>query len=347
MSRSGFPVLSGPAGTAGPRKTFSTLIGVVCCLGWQLFFFLALTGCSEPPHDFYQGYIEAEYLLVAAPLGGQLQSMAVSRGMTVAAGSPLFTLEHELESAAMAEAEQGVASAENRLADLTKGGRPSELAAIEARLEQARASHGLATLEYERRFNLVQQQTIPTEEFDRARSEKEQSAALVAQLTAELVTAGLGARADAIAVARAELEAARERLRQARWRLGQKSQAAPRGGLVYDTFYVEGEFVPVGYPVVSLLPPDNIKVRFFVPEAVVGGLTMGQRMTVHLDGASREYSATVSYISPQAEYTPPVIYSRETRTRLVYMVEAAVTKEDAVGLHPGQPVDVRSGAPNG
>lgn len=310
-------------------------------LKFTLLLLLLLCGCGEPSDDCYQGYIEGEYLQIAAPLAGQLEILPVKRGLTVAPGDLLFTLEHFLENAAVAEAEQGLARAASLLADLTKGQRPTEIKAIEARLAQARAAHDLARKEFDRLELLVRSQSASRESHDRAASELQRTAALVDQSTAELETAGLGARSDAIAAARAETQAARERLRQARWKLAQKSQIATAGGLVFDTYYEPGEFVPAGRPVLSLLPPGQIKIRFFVPETVVGKLQIGQRIQFGFDGAERNYTATIFFISPQAEYTPPVIYSRETRSKLVFLVEAGPDPAEAARLHPGQPVDVR------
>lgn len=117
--------------------------------------------------------------------------------------------------------------------------------------------------------------------------------------------------------------------------------AAPRAGLVYDTLYREGEWIAAGSPVVRLLPPQNIKVRFFVPEAVVGGLAPGRAVSLHCDGCAADVPAAISFISSESEYTPPVIYSNETRVKLVYMIEARPSPGDAPKLHPGQPLEVR------
>lgn len=314
-------------------------------LCWLLAFFV-LSGCSNGPADYFQGYVEGEYLYVSSPLGGRLESLSVSRGATVSAGQPLFVLEQEFERAAVAEAEQGWHQAENRLADLSKGLRPSEIAALEAKLAQATVAAELAAKEYARRDVLLKQKAIATEQFDRSRTEKERSEAQVQQLEAELTTARLGARSDQVEAAQAAVAAARERLTQARWTLEQKQLVAPQDGLVFDTYYVRGEFVPAARPVLSILPPGNILVRFFVPEEMVSTLAPGREVLVHLDGIATPYRATVSYISPQAEYTPPVIYSRETRTKLVYMIEARPAAEDAPALHPGQPVEVRLEQPD-
>lgn len=305
-----------------------------------LLFLTILTGCSKPTNDHFQGYIEGEFTRVAAPLAGQLAALPVSRGMSVQAGATLFTLEHSLESGAVAEAEQGLARATSQLADLTKGRRPTEIAAIEAQLEQARSARDLARLEFERMHKLLQSQTVSQDKYDRAEAELKSTRARIDQLSAELKTAGLGGRADAIAAARAEVAAARERLQQARWKPDQKNQAAPQSGLVFDTFYTVGEFVPAGYPVVSLLPPGQIKLRFFVPETVVGTLKIGGKVNFTFDGDPGNHPAVISFVSPQAEYTPPVIYSRETRSQLVFLIEARPDPAEAAKLHPGQPVDV-------
>ncbi|MHB1351573.1 MAG: HlyD family secretion protein [Desulfobulbaceae bacterium] len=302
---------------------------------------LALAGCSNGPPDYFQGYVEGEYLYVSSPLAGNLEGLAVSRGEQVKAGQPLFDLEREHERAAAAEAEQNLRQAENRLADLEKGQRPSEIAALEAKLAQARIAFELAQKEYARRDALLKQNAIAQEQLDRSRTEKERGEAQIRQLAAELETARLGARPDQVAAARAAVAAAQERVAQAKWALAQKQPVAPQDGLVFDTYYVPGEFVPAARPVVSILPPGNVLVRFFVPEEAVAALAPGSKVSVRMDGSDRAYPAAISYISPQAEYTPPVIYSRETRAKLVYLIEARPAAADAPALHPGQPVEVR------
>jgi HlyD family secretion protein len=129
-------------------------------------------------------------------------------------------------------------------------------------------------------------------------------------------------------------------LNQANWKLAQKRQCAPKDALVFDTLYRPGEWVAAGKPVVMLLPPENVKVRFFVPETVVGSIHPGDRVTVRADGMTEPLAGKVSFISPQAEFTPPVIYSRESRTKLVFMIEARFGGTEGGRLHPGQPVEV-------
>ena len=329
-------------------RDFSHIISLLSRLFILLPAAILISSCSsEKPADYFQGYVEGEYVLVSSPLAGRLEVLAVSRGQDVIQGKQLFVLEHEREQAAVSEAEQGVARAQNVLADLEKGKRPTEISALEAGLNKARSTYNLARDEFERRQLLFRQELIPQEEFDRARTEKERSASSVAQLEAELETAKLGARSDLLDAARSDVDKAVYNLQQARWQLDQKSQAAPAAGFIYDTFYREGEFVSGAYPVVSLLPPDHIKIRFFVPETILGRMKTGDKISVSLDGRDQAVEASISYISPSAEYTPPVIYSRETRAKLVYMIEAVPDPSSAAGLHPGQPVDVTLEPPNG
>ena len=301
----------------------------------------ALTaGCSDTPANLFQGYVEGEYVLVSSPIGGALDVLSVARGQQVTKGAPLFVLEHGFELAAVNEALHGLQRARNNQANLEKGQRPSEIASIQALLRKAKASAELARLEYERRVKLIAEQTISQEELDRAKSDYDQQRQEVRQMTADLTTARLGARSDEIRGAEAEVLQAQAKLDQARWNLDQKSQAAPADGLVFDTLYREGEWVAAGKPVVSLLPPANVEVRFFVPETVVGQLNMGDEARIRIDGEDAPVVTKIYYISPSAEYTPPVIYSSQSRAKLVFMVKARPAPADGTRLHPGQPVDV-------
>jgi HlyD family secretion protein len=161
---------------------------------------------------------------------------------------------------------------------------------------------------------------------------------------AKLETARLGGRIDSVSAARSAARASADAEARAKWAVDQKAQASPCAALVYDTLYREGEFVPAGSPVVSLLPPPNIKARFFVPEAAFAAIKAGDTVSVLAGGGRAPLAARVTYLSPQPEYTPPVLYNRDNREKLVYMVEASFAPEAAADLHPGQPVDVEIGA---
>jgi HlyD family secretion protein len=253
----------------------------------------------------------------------------------------LFALEQDNETAALRQAEDQLRQAEAQHRNLLTGKRPEEIDAIRAQLAQAEASLSLSEGNLARQEALVRERFVSREAADAARSARDRDRARVTELQAQLAAAGLSARPDEIRAAQAASRATREALAQAEWRLTQKSLRAPQDGRVTDTLYVQGEWVPAGSPVVTLLPPANIKVRFFVPERMLGSIRLGQQVGVLCDGCGEPVPGPVTYIAPQAEYTPPVIYSRENRAKLVFLVEARPAPAHATKLHPGQPVEVR------
>jgi HlyD family secretion protein len=301
----------------------------------------AVAACSTPDDGTLQGYAEGEYVRVAAPFAGTLVKLEVARGAQVAAGAPLFALEAENEAAARREAEDRVRRAEAQRDNLRKGARPTELDALRAQLGQAQATSALATKEFARTDDLVKKGFLSPQKLDEARSALDSGRLRVREVESQLATAGLGGRPDEIRAAESEVEAARSALAQADWRLRQKTVAATVTGMVTDTNFTRGEWVAAGAPVVAMLPPENVKVRFFVPEPKLGAVKVGQAVELACDGCAARIPATISFVAPQAEFTPPVIYSRENRAKLVFLVEARPSREDAAKLHPGQPVDVR------
>jgi AcrR family transcriptional regulator/biotin carboxyl carrier protein len=219
---------------------------------------------------------------------------------------------------------------------------PPQLAVSRAQLAQARAAATLADAELLRQRSLVAQGFISQSQLDNAATAARQAHDKVAELEAALQTAEQPtARPAELAAAQANTRAAQEAQAQAAWREQQARQSAPAAGLVADTFFREGEYVGAGQPVVSLLPPDHRKARFYVPEAEVGRLQVGQPVSLGCDGCGAPIAARISRIAPQAEYTPPVIYSNSQRSKLVFQVEALPAPADALKLHPGQPLDVR------
>jgi HlyD family secretion protein len=300
---------------------------------------VALAGCGGASPPGYPGYVEADYVRVAAPLSGSLARLAVAKGDQVASGAPLFALESEQERAARAEAEARMRKAEATLADLEKARRPPEIAAVRAQQAQAQAAARQSEADLVRAQKLVADKFLPPQKLDEALAARDRDRARVAELGAQVSMANLPARSDEIGAARAEAKGAADALAQAQWRLDQKTQTAPVAALVNDTLYRPGEWVAAGAPVVSLLPPANVKIRFYVPETALATLRPGARLTVRCDGCTASIPATIAFIAPQAEYTPPVIYSRENRAKLVFLVEARPDAPDPA-LHPGLPVEV-------
>ncbi len=314
------------------------------CASCVLAVICVVAGCEQTDDGKVQGYVEGEYVYVSSPVAGTLTTLSVRRGDSVTAGQSLFELESSPQTAVRDEAGQRLAQARASLEDLTKGKRPSEIEAIAAQLQQARAAGDLTEKEFFRQEGLIRDGATTPQEFDRARSVRDQAREQVAQLEAELKTAELGARSDQIAAAQANVRALEASLARAEWELSQTRQTSPQTGLVFDTLFRPGEWVGAGKPVVMLLPPANIKVRAFVSETRVGVIHAGDEVRVAVDGVPEPVVGHVSFISPKAEYTPPVIYSRSNRSKLVFMVEAVFDPNTAAGLHPGQPVDVEFGS---
>lgn len=276
------------------------------------------------------GYIEGDSLFLSAPVAGTVRTVMADEGQRIAAGTRLFTIDPATLSAEGDQARAQVARASSRIA------------AADADAAQARSEARAAAAEAERaRLDLNRLLSVQRDD-PAAVAGKEIDAARAALREAN---ARLGAASDAArarerqaAAARAEESQARGGAREVAIRLDQLSPPAPSAARVEQIFYRPGEWVAANQPVVSLLPDDRVKVRFFVPEAEVARYRPGRTVSFSCDGCHKGLSARISYISPRPEFTPPVIFSRDSRDRLVFMVEAIPAKPS--GLMPGLPVDV-------
>jgi HlyD family secretion protein len=304
----------------------------------------ASLGCTRTDPDRFSGYAEADLVYVGPAIGGRVEKLAVERGVRVQAGQLLFELERDPETLARAAAAARAEGAAAQTRNLRKGKRVDELRAIEQQLVQARAALALSTSELKRSETLVAQGFLSPIRLDELRTARDRDAARVAEVQAQLATARDAARPDEIAAAEAGQRAAENELASSRWREDQTRGVATQTATVQDVMYRPGEWVAQGSPVVALLPDGALKVRFFVPQAALARLRIGDPVTVSCDGCPAGMTARVAFISDRAEYTPPVIYSNESRAKLVFMVEAQPDEKSARLLKPGQPVDVRIGS---
>lgn len=143
-----------------------------------------------------------------------------------------------------------------------------------------------------------------------------------------------------VVVDKAQVDALISAVEHAEWALAQKTVHAPIDALVLDTYFKPGELVEAGQPVLSLLDPNDLYAVFFVPEPLLGSICMGNLVYIKHSAATEKTQAKISYISPKAEFTPPVIYSRDNNATLVFKVEAKVSPQHKGYLHFGQPVEV-------
>lgn len=284
------------------------------------------------------GYIEGEALYFAAPSSGSLVRLDVDRGDRVEKGAPLFAVDPAALDAQRDQAEASLAEAEAKLADVRKGERPIELAVIEAQQANAQATLDQAKATLDRTKPLVERGVSPKSALDDAQAAYDAALARRHEVDKSLEAARQGARDDQIRAAEAEVRRARAALKEVEVRLAELAPTAPEAARVEDVFYRTGEWVAANQPVVSLLPDERVRLRFFVPEGAVATYEPGRTVRFSCDGCGAPMTATVDYVSPRAEYTPPVIYSRSSRDKLVFMVEAR--PEAPAGLLPGLPVDV-------
>jgi len=316
----------------------AVLVAAGAVVAWRL-------GQSAPAVA-WQGYVDADYVRVGPTLQGQLIKLSVQRGQEVAAGEPLFEQDPVNDQGARDEAVARLAEAEARLANLQTPSRTTEVEQAEGELVDMRAARDRMRRECDRSKALVGTGAVSRQRLDQDCADAVSTAARVDSAEAKLAQfRSPTGRAPEISAAEAVVAESRAQLVQAEWRLAQRRATAPTAARVADVYARPGETMAAGAPVVSLLPPGNILIRFFVPEIALPGLAVGQTVAVSCDSCPRGLAASLSFIAPEAEYTPPVIYSESTRDKLVYLIEAHPHADALRWLNPGQPVTVRQAAP--
>lgn len=293
-------------------------------------------GTSEPPTYF--GYVEADYVYVAPLSPGRIDKLSVVQGQKINKGDVLFVQSTDQQQAALASATARVAAASANLRNLESGSRQAEIDVVKASLAQAQSEQALAEANLARSKKLEASGVISAAQLDSAQTALRSANARVEQLTAQLKVSELPARNAQIQAAEANLRAAEADAAQARLNLDDRTVRAPRDGIVERVYFTEGEMAQTGQPVVSLLPPHAVKVRFYVPETQRSLLHLGEVLQISCDGCRTGITAQLNYMAEDPQNTPPVIYSREERSRMVFMAEARLS--DTVGILPGQPVSV-------
>lgn len=306
---------------------------------------LLVVGCNKDVATGYQGYVEGEYLYLAAPQAGYLKSLDAARGSRVRAGQAIFAVATDPDEQALAEAEAKAGAAREKVENLKEPRRAPEIAALEANLQAALASQRLAQTRLRQQESLARAKYVSQAALDEARSAFEQTSAQVEASRQQLATyrSTLGRQAE-VRGAEADVRAAAAQAEQKRWVVERKAVTAPTAGEVTEIYYRPGEWVPAGAAVASVLPDERRRLRFFVPETALAAMRPGVKIEAGCDGCAEPIVATVDFVAAQAEYTPPVIYSRGSREKLVFRVEAVPSPEQATMLRPGLPVDVRLAA---
>jgi len=303
-----------------------------------------LAACNGDDDHGFQGWVEADLVFVSPDEPGRVETLSVREGETVALGAPLFTVDAELQQADVSANQASAAEARARLARLEASQqRPAEIAVLEAQERRAEAMLALSSAEYERQKALTEKGVTTKAQLDTAQANFNRDRAALEEVRRQIQVGWMSSRDEDIAAARQTLAAAAARLRSAETRLARRRVASPVSATVRQIYFRPGEMVPAGRPVLALLPPGNIKVRFFVPEAIVPSITLGDSVLVRCDGCGDALPARVDFIARTAEYTPPVVYTIEERAKLVFLIEARPSEPDR--LRVGQPVRVTLATP--
>lgn len=299
---------------------------------------------KEPEDPSFQGYMEGNLVFMAAEEGGRIERLEVEAGGEVAAGQLLFALEASSQVAQREEAEARLRQAEAQLQNLKAAlQRPEQIAVLRAQEERARAQLQLSTNEYERQQALFQRGIASRAALDQARSAHDRDVAALHEAQRQIEAGQLSGRSAEIGAAEAAVQAAQANLAQAEARLAKRRVSAPAAARVQDVYFRPGEVVNAGQPVLALLPPANLKVRFYVPEPALATLRLGQEVSATCDSCGDGFRARVTFIAREAEFTPPVIFSERERAKLVFRVEARPLGELSLPL--GLPVAVAPPAP--
>jgi HlyD family secretion protein len=278
--------------------------------------------------DVLSGYVEADPLYLASPVSGTVASLSVTDGERVVPNAPLFTVDARSMMANRDQAEAALAQARDQAAAAQ-----ASLSQQEANLAQAKAQAANASRDAARYAGVARDGGASAQDIDRASTAATNGWA--AQRAAEALVHNTRSQ---LAAADAGIAHARAVLADAQAKLDQLSVRMPATGRIERAYFQVGEWAPANQPIVSVIADGKIRVRFFVPEGDISLYQPGKRVRFNCDSCGGPRGATIVYVSPQPEYTPPIIYSRRTRERMVFLVEA---RPDSPGtLNPGQPVDV-------
>ena len=313
-----------------PRAILIAVAVVIIAIGLWLF----LRPGEDRGDEVFTGYVVSDDIYMSSPVAGTLTAVAVQRGQRVAAGAPLFRIDPTVREAQTEQARAVIAANEAQVGQQQAG-----LARARADLAAAQADADRAGAEL-RRLDAAQREkpgSVAQIDIDRARASHDG-----AVRRRDAARTQLGSASAAIEAARAQVRQARAGLTSAESELSDLAPAAPAAGRIEDVMFRPGESVPPNVPVVSIVPDGQVKVRFYVSQALVSGYKPGRTVAIGCDGCEGGMTAVVEFVASEPEYTPPIIYSLDAREKLVFLVEAVPS--DPGKLLPGQPIDVAPAA---
>lgn len=298
-------------------------------------------GRGGSPQGAFLGYVEGDLLFIGPNEGERLAKLNVEVGDDVAAGAPLFSMATPLLDQQRSEAAARIGQMEAQLQNLKASmNRPQQIAVLQAAVDRAEAALKLSTNEYERQKTLYARGFATKTVLDQATMALSRDKATLEEAKRQVDAARIPSRSQEIEAAGAALDQARAQLDQIDIRIKRQRVVAPTAGVVQDVYFRPGEMVNAGQAVLSMLPPGNRKVRFYVPQAQLVSIQLGARVKVSCDGCEDGLWGKIYFMSGREEYTPPVIFSDQERVKLVFKIEARL-EGDALKLPIGLPVSIR------
>jgi HlyD family secretion protein len=291
-----------PEGRRFPRRAIVAVVVVAAAL---LVLWLLLRSGERDGKELFTGYVVADEVYMTSPVAGTLASVSVRRGQRGAAGTQLFQV---VPTQRAAGTEQAQAQISANQAQVNQQQAALAKAREDAAAAQAEADRMGAEL---RRLTAAQGEkagSVAQLDIDQARAAYD-----AALRRRDAARSQLGAASAAIDAARAQVQGAQAGLTSARRQLTELAPVAPSAGRVEDVMFKAGETVPANVPVVSIVPDGEVKVRFYVPQALVNAYKPGRKVAIGCDGCAAGLTATVSFVASEPEFTPPVIYSLDAR----------------------------------
>lgn len=278
---------------------------------------LAFAGCSDAGQDRLTGYVEAETLYMAPQEAGVIQEILVREGDRVEAGDVLFRMKSDRIAYQVEQAAAAAKSAEKRADDT---------GALAKAVTEAQADLNRIAADFSRTQKLFKDGFVT-----QARLDTDRAALIAAEARLERARAEREAAQDDYQSVEAQAGLAKQRLEDL-------SVTAPKAGTIERLYRREGEVAAAGDPVAALLPPDNLKLRFYAPEPMLSAFAPGDEVAFQCDGCAQGLKARVTYVATEPQFTPPVIYNLDERDKLVFLIEARPL--DPEGLRPGLPADI-------
>lgn len=303
---------------------------------WVFLLCFAISGCHFHPKHRYQGYVEGQNIYLASPFAGVVDKMYVDRGTMVKKGDLLFQLDENPQRLELQETEALLARTTFLLTDIKKPKRKAEQDIILSEIRQVEAKIHLTQLRLDRSMTLLQKKVLDRDTVDTAKDNYVQAKEALEQALSKLELARKGGRSDQVKAQKAYVDAYSAKVALAKWKIAQKKIYAPANGIIYDTYYSEGEYVAAQKPIGSLLPLNDISIAFYVPAEALARIQLQQEITFECEGCKALGEAKISYISQEVEYAPPVVYSRDNADKLVFYVRAKV--KNPTQYKPGQPI---------